>query len=105
VNIKLIIANFLFCLGFVFLVWAAPRGEFVLVVTSPFETNASRIDKIAKADGSIVASGRFDWIVVAHSIQPGFASRLLKAGALMVLNENLALGCARGQNGIFGKTS
>ena len=104
-NKKLTIANFFLCFFFVFSVWAAPRGDFVLVVSSPFETNATRINRIAQADGSVVASGRYDWITVAHSAEPGFASRLMKAGALLVLNENLALGCARGANGVFGKAS
>lgn len=102
---KLMIANFFLCLFLVFSVWAAPRGEFVLVVSSPFETNSTRLGRIEQSNGSIVAFGRVDWIMVAHSSEPGFATRLMKAGALMVLNENLALGCIRGQNGIFGKAA
>ena len=102
---NLIIANFFLCLVLVFAVWAAPRGEFVLVVSSPFESNSTRLGRIAQSNGSIVAFGRMDWLVVAHSSEPGFAARLMRAGALVVLNENLALGCTRGKNGIFGKAA
>lgn len=104
-QMKLIIANFALCLFLVFAVWAAPRGEFVLVVSSPFESNSTRLGRIAQSNGSIVAFGRMDWLVVAHSSEPGFAARLMRAGALVVLNENLALGCTRGKNGIFGKAA
>jgi len=104
-DIRLIFANFGLCTLLIFAVWAAPRGDTVLVISSPFESNAARMNRIAQADGRIVSAGRYEWIIVAYSTNPDFPSRLMKAGALVVLNENLAVGCKRGENGFFGKTS
>lgn len=100
-NSRIVALYFALCFSVVLGAWAAPRGDFVLVVTNPLGSAADTVRTIADADGSIVASGRFGWIAVAYSDQPDFPSRLMRAGALAVLNNALAVGCIRNENGIF----
>jgi hypothetical protein len=72
---------------------AMPRGEFVLVVGKPGQSEAQMIGVIGEAGGSFVSSGRYGWIAVAHSDQHDFTRKLFKAGAFLVLNHALAVGC------------
>lgn len=72
---------------------AMPRGEFVLVVGTPGQGEEQVIGVIGRAGGSLVSSGRYGWIAVAYSDQRDFPRKLLKAGAFLVLNHALAVGC------------
>ena len=72
---------------------ATPRGEFVLVVGKPGQSEGQVIELIGRAGGSFVAPGRFGWIAVAHSSAPDFVRKLNAAGAFLVLNHALAVGC------------
>ncbi len=80
------------------LVAARPSGPFVLVVTAPGAQAAGSMAVIDRADGAFVWAGRFPWISVAYSLAPDFPERLLDAGALLVINHDLALGCLQGMN-------
>ncbi|MNF11203.1 hypothetical protein D3C80_2123660 [compost metagenome] len=51
---------------------------------------------IGDAGGRLVWSGRYAWISVAYSDANDFAGRLMRAGALLVLNHDLAVGCLEG---------
>jgi hypothetical protein len=75
---------------------AYPRGDFVLVVGKPGITEAAMMNVISAAGGSFVSGGRYDWLVVAHAESDGFASRLMRSGALLVLDHSLAAGCTQG---------
>lgn len=77
---------------------ARPSGPFVLVVTSPAADAAGSMAVIDRADGAFVWGGRVPWISVAYSQAPDFPERLLHAGALVVINHDLALGCLQGMN-------
>ncbi|QFY62775.1 hypothetical protein FZ934_20635 (plasmid) [Rhizobium grahamii] len=82
--------------GYMFLVSIAvafPHGHYVLVVADPRSSSRETIDLIGKADGSLVAFGRTSWMAVAYSRTDGFATRLMNAGAILVLNHSLAVGC------------
>lgn len=72
---------------------AYPRGDFVLVVGRPGMDEAGMMSVIADAGGTFVSSGNLGWLAVAHAQQPGFAGRLMRAGAILVLDHALAEGC------------
>lgn len=74
---------------------ARPNGSFVVVVTNPAESAVGNMAVIAEAGGRFVWSGRYSWISVAQSDEPGFVGRLFQAGATMVLNHDLAVGCLK----------
>lgn len=90
--------NFVLFLGLAIGLWARPNGQFVLVIAAPQTTAAQMMDIIGRAGGRYLSTGRFDWMVVAQSPEPDFARRLLQTGALLVLNHDLALGCAEKDN-------
>jgi hypothetical protein len=75
-------------------VMAAPRKGFVLVVADPRASAANLLRVIADANGTFVASGRYPWTAVAYADDSDFSRRLLRAGAILVLNHNLAVGCS-----------
>ncbi|ODT23127.1 MAG: hypothetical protein ABS35_13195 [Kaistia sp. SCN 65-12] len=77
---------------------ARPSGPFVLVVTSPAGNAAGSMAVIDRAEGAFVWAGRVPWMSVAYSQAPDFPERLLDAGALLVINHDLALGCLQGMN-------
>lgn len=53
---------------------------------------------LEKADAALVSVGSVPWMSVAYSDTADFPQRLLDAGALLVINHNLALGCLQGSN-------
>ncbi|QLF70012.1 hypothetical protein FE840_010945 [Peteryoungia desertarenae] len=91
-----IAAYFLMTLLLLIGVISRPDGSFVLVVTSPSGDAAENMAVISEAGGAFVWAGRYPWISVAQSDEPGFATRLSKAGAYLVLNHSLAVGCLEG---------
>lgn len=72
---------------------AFPRGEFVLVVGRPGSDEAAMMDMIARAGGSFVSRGSVGWLAVAHAESLHFNTRLVDAGAILVLDHALAAGC------------
>jgi hypothetical protein len=97
-KITLPAAYFSFSLLALALVVARPSGPFVLVVTSPGLSAAGNMAVLEKAEGAFVWAGRVPWMSVAYSNDPNFPKRLLDAGALLVINHDLALGCLQGLN-------
>lgn len=91
-------AYFAFAIAALAVVAARPSGPFVLVVTSPAAHAAGSMAVINRADGAFVWAGRVPWMAVAYSDAPDFSERLLDAGALLVINHDLALGCLQGMN-------
>ena len=87
---------FLMTLLLLFAVISRPDGSFVLVVTSPAGSAVGNMAVISEAGGAFVWAGRYPWISVAQSDDPGFSTRLLNAGAYLVLNHSLAVGCLEG---------
>lgn len=77
------------------MIYAAPRGQFALIVTNPFQVEVGAMKVISEAGGAIVSESKFKWITIAHSDDPLFTSKLRHAGALLVLNHQLAFGCLR----------
>ena len=77
-------------------VFALPQQGFVVVVTDPRRPPADMLSVIASAGGSFVEGGRVPWMAVAYSDDAGFAGRLMRAGAILVLNHRLAAGCRHG---------
>lgn len=95
-NRKVVAANFVIYLAVVLAIWAAPRGDFVLVLTDPLREAGYGPAVVGRAGGAFVSSGRFAWMTVAYSQDAGFPARLMQAGAVLVLNHQLALGCLKG---------
>lgn len=83
---------------FAFLLASAviPTGPFVAVVVSPWSQREEALSVVANAGGTLVAPARVNWIVIAHSAEEGFVSRLRQSGALIVLNHTVMSGCFRG---------
>ncbi len=88
--------NFVIYLMLVLAVWATPSGHFVLVLTDPAQELGYGISVIGRAGGVFVATGRYDWMTVGYSEDRDFPKKLMAAGAMLVLNHQLALGCLKG---------
>ncbi|MFN7026793.1 MAG: hypothetical protein ACK4QP_20215 [Pseudorhizobium sp.] len=91
--------SFCLYLALILAVWAIPTGRFVLVLTNPQAAPDHALSLIAKAGGAFVTEGRFPWMTVAYSEDVDFAAKLMEAGAVLVLNHQLALGCLEGTKG------
>ena len=89
-----IAANAALAAGVVLAAYALPKGSYVVVVTPPWQ-GGHAMNVIAKAGGSLVSSGRYDWIAVAQSEEQDFTVRLMKHGAVAVLDHALAYGCLK----------
>lgn len=87
--------HFVFYLLLMLAVWAAPMKRFVLIVTNPFAGPDEAMSVIARAGGSFVEAGQRPWLAVAYSEDSDFAFRLVRAGALLVVDHGLAAGCLR----------
>ncbi|MCB1439305.1 MAG: hypothetical protein KDJ63_05975 [Nitratireductor sp.] len=86
-------ANLAAALLSVGLIAAVPTGDRVIVFVSPWSAEGTVIETISRANGSVVNGGRTGWIAVATDEKDGFAGRLYNAGAILVLNGELAAGC------------
>lgn len=93
---SIVLANFAFFLLLIVAVWVRPAGPFVLVVTDPGADANGNMRVIDEAGGRLVWSSRYAWMSVAYSDANDFAGRLMSAGALLVLNHDLAVGCLEG---------
>lgn len=94
-HIKSIVSFILLILTLLSITYAAPRGQFALIVTNPFRSEFGAMEVISNAGGAVVSESNFKWITIAHSEDPFFTSRLRQAGALLVLNHQMAFGCLR----------
>ena len=66
-------------------VLATPNGE-VAVFLAPWSHEASAVEVVARAGGSLVAVGR-PWAAVAVSEDPDFVTHLYEAGAFLVTDD------------------
>jgi hypothetical protein len=73
---------------------AVPRSKFVLVVGWPGASEARMMQIITGAGGTYVEKGGRDWLAIARSDDPALATRLMRAGAMIVLDHALAAGCS-----------
>jgi len=95
INRKVVGFNFALFLLLALSVWAMPSGHFVLVVTDPQAGPDSSFSVIDRAGGAFVSAGRYPWMTIAYSDADDFAARLMRSGAMLVLNHKLAAGCLR----------
>jgi hypothetical protein len=95
-NRLVVSAHFTLFLALMLTVWALPSGRYVLVVASPDAAADNIFAVIGRAGGSFVGPGRLSWMAVAYSDEDDFPARLMQAGALVVLNHSLAVGCQQG---------
>lgn len=71
---------------------AASRGTLAAVFAPGVERPAA-LEAVARAGGLFVREGNWGTVVIAHSDQSGFAGRLRRAGAWLVLDPQSAAGC------------
>lgn len=95
INNKTIMAFVILIMVLLSITYAAPRGQFMLVVTNPFQAELGAMEVISSAGGTFVSESRFKWITIAHSEETQFHTRLRQAGALLVINHQIAFGCLR----------
>jgi hypothetical protein len=102
-----VVLNALLILGVLLLAAAAPPAHgAVAVFAAPWSDGAAAI--VAEAGGRLVAGGRWPWIILAVAndgelaVLDGktavsgdgeFVSRLYRAGAILVADPKLAVGC------------
>jgi hypothetical protein len=87
-----IVLNALLILGVLLLAAAAPPAHgAVAVFAAPWSDGAATI--VAEAGGRLVAGGRWPWIILAVADDGEFVSRLYRAGAILVADPKLAVGC------------
>jgi hypothetical protein len=66
------------------------------VLTNPSAGPTYGLSVVGRAGGAFVASGRYPWMTVGYSEDGDFPTKLMQAGAMLVLNHQLALGCLKG---------
>jgi hypothetical protein len=72
-----------------------PAQGAVAVFAAPWSTQAA--DIVVGAGGRLVANGRWPWIILAISDDSDFVPRLYRAGAMLVTDSRLAIGCHAGE--------
>jgi len=70
-----------------------PRNGQALVIVPPWSDPGRVIQVIAGAGGSVLNGTGAPYAAIAHSDKPGFAFRLFKSGAMLVLDGSLAYFC------------
>jgi hypothetical protein len=75
-----------------FVTVAVPTGKGpVAVFAAPWSASAAEI--VARAGGQLVAAGGSPHIIMAISADDDFVRRLYQAGAILVADPKLAIGC------------
>jgi len=62
-------------------------------VFAPGTDQAEALAAVVQAEGLVVRAGGWGAVLVAHSDKPGFAERLRRAGAWLVVDPRSAAGC------------
>ena len=94
---KRALIGLVFCFsGLMLTVAAFPRGNTVLLIARPGTSEASMMRIVGDAGANLIARGHLPWIGVVQSDEPGLARRLFASGALLVVNQSLAVGCQSG---------
>lgn len=80
-------------------VYFMPRADGdVAVVVSPFAGRAAASHVVARAEGLVVDTGRWRFLILARPAvdnDPNFPARLYGAGALVVFNPGIMTGCVK----------
>ncbi|TLP43769.1 hypothetical protein FDK21_16215 [Cohaesibacter sp. CAU 1516] len=81
----LIVFSLIMTLG-VFVFSAGPRasGDKVVVFVPPWSSDTNVVEVIAAANGALLRGGKWHWIALAQSDDPGFVHRLYWSGAFFV---------------------
>lgn len=93
INPRTVAIHFALFLSLVGLVWAEPSGTLVMVVTNPADGAGGGMAVIGAADGALVSGSALGWANVAYSTDRDFPAKLRQAGAWLVVNHKLAVGC------------
>lgn len=72
---------------------AVPKGDRVLVLVDPRSEPHRVVSVVRDAGGTLVATGRRPWIAIADGASPDFVSRLVSAGAVLVLDGGFGAAC------------
>jgi hypothetical protein len=70
-----------------------PRNGKALVLVAPWSEPERIVEVIGDAGGSYLNGTGAPYAAIAHSDEPGFAYRLFKSGAFLVLDGSLAFFC------------
>ncbi|PWV97591.1 hypothetical protein DFR52_106114 [Hoeflea marina] len=70
-----------------------PRSGKALVFIPPWSTPDSMARVVAGAGGTFVSTSSSGFAAIAHSPEPGFALRLFRSGAFLVLDGSLISAC------------
>ncbi|CAL4869624.1 hypothetical protein MMA231_03916 (plasmid) [Asticcacaulis sp. MM231] len=74
--------------------YTAPREDAnVAVLVSPWSPASQATDLISQADGRVVASARWPFVIVATSKSTTFVQHLYQSGAWFVFDAGLIAGC------------
>lgn len=68
-------------------------GRPVLVIAAPWSTPAETAAVVAGAGGALLRGTPLPWMAVAMSDDAGFAARLRRAGAWIILDASRMPGC------------
>lgn len=71
----------------------ADRQGTLAVIFPPGTDKAVALTAVAEAEGLVVRGGGWGSVLVAHSDRAGFAGRLRRAGAWLVVDPQTAAGC------------
>lgn len=63
------------------------------MAVSPFASAGRAAEVVAAAEGALVTSSRFGWIVVARAERPDFVAGLYGAGAWLVFDPRIVGAC------------
>lgn len=79
--------------------YTAPRADTnVAVLVAPWSPPSTAIGIVSRADGRVVASGRWPFVIVATSQSTTFVQHLYQAGAWFVFDASLIAGCTESPN-------
>ncbi len=70
-----------------------PRHGKAVVFVAPWSEPGRAIEVIAAAGGSVLNGTGMSFAAIAQSDEPGFAFRLFKSGAMLVLDGSLSFLC------------
>ena len=83
----------------ILVVYFMPRADSdVAILVSPFAGRTAAVNAVARADGLVVDTGRWRFLILARPAanhDANFPGRLYKAGALVVFNPGIMTGCVK----------
>jgi hypothetical protein len=88
-----VLANIAACCLVFLAIAVVPRSARVVVFVSPFSEAGRVLSVVAAAGATFVNAGRRPWIAIADGPADNAVTRLYAAGALLVLDGSVGLGC------------